>query len=312
VRHPQRFVGAFMFNWKAPETEARIDHAFGELDLRTACLFPAMHGYQVDDEAVAAVCRSAERYGRAVFVHCGLLSVGVRKKLGLPSRFDLRNGDPLAVAAIALRYPGVPFVIPHFGAGLFRSADGRRRSAEYRADTSSSNSWIKFNPGLTLRRSSPGRSIARAEQAAVRHGLVVLPRAERGGLQRSRRFHRPGKRRRSPASVRGNFANLRLANLFSPLDRLGSGCHCTPWHLCETFRTAGTDYTAELRSEAPERGARFPGPLKSDGALDQALRLCLLPACLSIGRIQLTITSPLSADCRRCRPARAVSGAEYV
>jgi predicted TIM-barrel fold metal-dependent hydrolase len=152
ARHPGRFVGAFMFNPNAPETEARIDRAFGELNLTTACLFPAMHGYSMDDEAVAAVCRSAERHRRAVFVHCGLLSVGVRKKLGLPSRFDLRKGDPLAVAAIAVRYPGVPFVIPHFGAGLFREALMAAEVApNIVLDTSSSNAWIKFTPGLTLR-----------------------------------------------------------------------------------------------------------------------------------------------------------------
>jgi predicted TIM-barrel fold metal-dependent hydrolase len=87
-----------------------------------------------------------------VFVHCGLLSVGVRKKLGLPSRFDLRKGDPLAVAAIAVRYPDVPFVIPHFGAGLFREALMAADAApNIVLDTSSSNSWIAFNPGLTLR-----------------------------------------------------------------------------------------------------------------------------------------------------------------
>ena len=141
-----------MFNPKAPEAEARIARAFGELGLRTVCLFPAMHGYSLDDEVVAAVCRAAEAHGRAVFVHCGLLSVGVRKKLGLPSRFDLRKGDPLAVAAIALRYPAVPFVIPHFGAGLFREALMAADAApNVVLDTSSSNSWIKFNPGLTLR-----------------------------------------------------------------------------------------------------------------------------------------------------------------
>jgi nicotinate-nucleotide--dimethylbenzimidazole phosphoribosyltransferase len=45
------------------------------------------------------VFAAAQQHSRAVFVHCGLLSVGVRKKLGLPSPFDLRLGDPLAVAA---------------------------------------------------------------------------------------------------------------------------------------------------------------------------------------------------------------------
>ena len=74
--------------------------------------------------------------------------MGVRKKLGLPSRFDLRKGDPLAVAAIAVRYPGVPFVIPHFGAGLFREALMAADVApNIVLDTSSSNAWIKFTPG---------------------------------------------------------------------------------------------------------------------------------------------------------------------
>jgi predicted TIM-barrel fold metal-dependent hydrolase len=152
ARHPGFFVGGFMFNPNTPHTGTRIDRAFGALGLRTACLFPAMHGYRIDDEGVREVCESAEQHGRAVFVHCGLLSVGVRKKLGLPSRFDLRNGDPLAVAALAVRYPGVPFVIPHFGAGLFREALMAADAApNIVLDTSSSNSWIKFNPGLTLR-----------------------------------------------------------------------------------------------------------------------------------------------------------------
>ena len=152
ARHPGRFVGAFMFNPNVPKTGARIDRAFGELGLRTACLFPAMHGYSMDDEGVTEVCESAERLGRAVFVHCGLLSMGVRRKLGLASRFDLRKGDPLAVAAVALRYPGVPFVIPHFGAGLFREALMAADAApNIVLDTSSSNSWIKYTSGLTLR-----------------------------------------------------------------------------------------------------------------------------------------------------------------
>ena len=151
-RHPDRFVGGFMFNPNTPHTGARIDRAFGELGLRTVCLFPAMHGYSMDDEGVTEVCESAEKHQRAVFVHCGFLSVGVRKKLGLPSRFDLRNGDPLAVAAVAVRYPGVSFVIPHFGAGLFREALMAVDAApNIMLDTSSSNSWIKFHPGLTLR-----------------------------------------------------------------------------------------------------------------------------------------------------------------
>jgi predicted TIM-barrel fold metal-dependent hydrolase len=70
----------------------------------------------------------------------------------LPSRFDLRLGDPLAVAAVAVRHPGVPVIIPHFGAGLFREAlMAADQAPNIVLDSSSSNGWIKFHHGLTLR-----------------------------------------------------------------------------------------------------------------------------------------------------------------
>jgi hypothetical protein len=94
---------------------------------------------------------AAAHPGTAVFVHCGVLSVGVRRKLGLPSRFDLRLGDPLGVARLALAYPQVPFIIPHFGAGFFREAlMAADACANIYLDTSSSNAWIRYTPDLTL------------------------------------------------------------------------------------------------------------------------------------------------------------------
>jgi hypothetical protein len=75
----------------------------------------------------------------------------VRKRLGLPSRFDLRLGDPLAVARVALGFPGVPVILPHFGAGFFREAlMAADQCPDIHLDTSSSNGWTKFHPGLTL------------------------------------------------------------------------------------------------------------------------------------------------------------------
>jgi predicted TIM-barrel fold metal-dependent hydrolase len=80
-----------------------------------------------------------------------VLSVGVRKKLGLPSPFDLRLGDPLAVARVAARFPTVPVIVPHFGAGLFREAlMAADQCANIHLDTSSSNSWMRYHPRLTL------------------------------------------------------------------------------------------------------------------------------------------------------------------
>jgi predicted TIM-barrel fold metal-dependent hydrolase len=151
ARHSSRFVGAFMFDPTASDAPARLARALGELQLRLVALFPAMHRYPLSDPSVAAVFEAAQAHGAAVFVHCGALTVGVRKKLGLPSPFDWRLGDPLALAAVAVRYPAVPVIIPHFGAGFLREAlMAADECPSILLDTSSSNGWMKYHPGLTL------------------------------------------------------------------------------------------------------------------------------------------------------------------
>jgi uncharacterized protein len=150
-RHPARFVGFFMFNPMQGDNQERLFRSLGEQRLRGICLFPAMHGYRLDDECVREVFAAADTAGAVVFAHCGMLSVGIRKKLGLPSPFDMRLGDPLALAATAVRFPGVPVIVPHFGAGLFREAlMAADQCPNIHLDTSSSNGWMKYHPGLTL------------------------------------------------------------------------------------------------------------------------------------------------------------------
>jgi predicted TIM-barrel fold metal-dependent hydrolase len=150
ARHPSRFVGLFMFNPVAVDAELRLERAL-EGGMRAIGLFPAMHGYHLDDQRVAGTFAAAARRQAAVFVHCGALTVGVRRKLALPSAFDWRLGDPLGVAAVAVKFPTVPVIVPHFGAGFFREAlMAADQCSTIHLDTSSSNGWIKYHPGLTL------------------------------------------------------------------------------------------------------------------------------------------------------------------
>ena len=153
ARHPSRFVGFFMVDPTAADAPARTAHALQQLGLRAICLFPAMQRYSLHDQRVRDIVQLAASHpGTAVFVHCGALSVGVRKKLGLPSRFDVRYGNPLDLHALAADHPAVPFIVPHFGAGLFREALllADLASNVY-LDTSSTNRWIAYHHGLTLR-----------------------------------------------------------------------------------------------------------------------------------------------------------------
>jgi predicted TIM-barrel fold metal-dependent hydrolase len=151
AKHPTRFVGYFMVNPNSADALARTHAAVYAQRLRCLCLFPAMHHTALDDERVRKVIDAAVGGDARVFVHCGQLTVGVRKALGLPSAFDIRLGDPLEVARLANAYPSVPFIVPHFGAGFLREAlIAADMCPNIYLDTSSSNRWIRFVPGLTL------------------------------------------------------------------------------------------------------------------------------------------------------------------
>ena len=145
-KFPQRFYAYAMINPTAPDAAAQAESALSSGQIRGLCFFPAMHRYSIqDDRATALLDRASRKAGVVAFVHCGVLSVGVRRKLGLPSLFDMRFSNPIDLHAIALRYPQVKFVVPHFGAGYFREAlmlcD---LCPNVFLDTSSSNSWMRY------------------------------------------------------------------------------------------------------------------------------------------------------------------------
>jgi uncharacterized protein len=145
-RYPQRFYGYAMVNPVAPDAIQQAQSALTGGNIRGLCFFPAMHRYSIQDDRVAALLDLvAAQPGTIAFVHCGVLSVGIRKKLGLPSLFDMRFSNPIDLHAVALRYPQIRFVVPHFGAGYFREAlmlcD---LCPNIYLDTSSSNSWMRY------------------------------------------------------------------------------------------------------------------------------------------------------------------------
>jgi uncharacterized protein len=149
-RHPTRVIGFFMLNPLTEDAPARVRRATGELGLRGVCLFPAMHRYSLREPRLALVLEALPP-ACVVFVHCGILSVGARKKLGLTSAFEIRYGQPLDVQALASSWPHLRFIVPHFGAGFFREAlMAAATCSNIYLDTSSSNAWMALTPGLTL------------------------------------------------------------------------------------------------------------------------------------------------------------------
>jgi len=147
---PHRFYGYFMLDPTQPDAVSRMAEAVKNPHLHAVCLFPAMHTYSIADARVVPILELASDHHLAVFVHCGALSVGVRQKLGLPSQFNLSYSNPLHLHPVALHFPRIRFVVPHFGAGLLREtlmvAD---LCPNVYIDTSSGNGWMKYE-GLDL------------------------------------------------------------------------------------------------------------------------------------------------------------------
>ncbi len=141
---PHRFFGWFFLNPLAPDAAARCGAALSS-GLQTVCLFPVMHAYSLSDPRVEEVLQTALQHRATVFVHFGILSVGIRTRLDIPSPFDMRFANPLDLHPVALRHPSLNFTVPHFGAGFFRETLMLASLCpNVYLDTSSSNSWIRF------------------------------------------------------------------------------------------------------------------------------------------------------------------------
>lgn len=148
---PERFFGYFMLDPLQPDSLQRVQAAAANRHLHCICLFPAMHKYSVADARLTPLLEAAAAARLAVFVHCGSISVGVRNKLGLESNFDMRFSNPLDLHPVALKFPQIRFVVPHFGAGMFREALMLADLCpNVWLDTSSSNRWMMYE-GLDLR-----------------------------------------------------------------------------------------------------------------------------------------------------------------
>ena len=95
AQFPERFWGYFMVDPQQPDLVSRIEAAAANPCLHAICLFPSMHHFAMTDKRLYPVFELCAKHYLSVFVHCGVLTVGVRKRLGLKSSFDMRLSNPL-------------------------------------------------------------------------------------------------------------------------------------------------------------------------------------------------------------------------
>jgi len=144
---PERITGYLMLDPTHADDVDVLRQGVQRQGLKGVTLFPAMHHFHAYDERLYPLFQAAAELGIPVFMHFGVLKVSIRDKLGLPNVFDLRYADPIDLHKAAIDFPGVNFIIPHFGCGYFREALmlGAQVPNVY-VDTSSSNTWLTYMP----------------------------------------------------------------------------------------------------------------------------------------------------------------------
>jgi predicted TIM-barrel fold metal-dependent hydrolase len=144
---PERIIGYLMLDPTQPNAPELVREGVQRYGLKGVTLFPAMHHFHASDERLYPLYQAATDLKTPVFMHFGVLKVSIRDKLGLPNIFDLRYADPIDLHKAAIDFPGLNFIIPHFGCGYFREALmlGAQAPNVY-IDTSSSNTWLTYMP----------------------------------------------------------------------------------------------------------------------------------------------------------------------
>ncbi|HAK54192.1 MAG TPA: 2-amino-3-carboxymuconate-6-semialdehyde decarboxylase [Acidobacteria bacterium] len=135
---PDRFVGYTTFDPTNRENAHRLQQQVDEGGVRGLKLYPMAGHFHADDDACFPVYEVCADKGIPVIIHFGI---------SIDATHDLRYGNPLDLSHIALRFPSVRWIIPHFGTGFFREA--LMLAAQYQnvyLDTSSSNNWVQYAP----------------------------------------------------------------------------------------------------------------------------------------------------------------------
>jgi predicted TIM-barrel fold metal-dependent hydrolase len=140
-----RLIGYAMVNPLENGAAAALERAVAEHGFAGVALFPALFRFSMTSDEAYAVLDVANRHRLCVFVHCGILKMAFRTKLGLPSAFDATFANPLSLQRPAVDFPSAKFIVPHLGSGMFREllmlAD---QAGNVYSDTSGVSGWAKY------------------------------------------------------------------------------------------------------------------------------------------------------------------------
>jgi predicted TIM-barrel fold metal-dependent hydrolase len=137
--HPARFAGFAHHDPFSSNAPAELERAVRMLGLRGYKVIAPFHPHRLDDDRLYPLWEACERLGIPVLIHFG------------PLRYEGivagPNISPLVLQDVARAFPGVPFIVPHFGCGYPRELlHVMWVCGNVYVDTSGSNEWMRWMP----------------------------------------------------------------------------------------------------------------------------------------------------------------------
>jgi len=140
VRRNPKFIGFAHHDPFMKDAAGELRRAVTELGLKGyKILAPSLAG-PIDDPALDPLWAEAERLGIPVLIHFGVLGGGG----GIARHVNI---DPLMLQDAAKGFPGINFILPHFGAGYPRELLHLCWVCpNVHVDSSGNNEWVRWMP----------------------------------------------------------------------------------------------------------------------------------------------------------------------
>lgn len=138
--HPDRFIGFAHNNPEKENAADELEHGLRDLGLKGYKILGPDIKTPFSDRKFDPLWEICQNYGVPVLIHFGLLGAAGGTATGV-------NYSPLSIADVALRFPHLNFVVPHFGCtcmGDLLQLCWTRPNVW--VDSSGSNQWIRWMP----------------------------------------------------------------------------------------------------------------------------------------------------------------------
>ena len=138
--YPDRFIGYAHHNLFAEDAAELLEKAVREQGLKGYKILSPVLDKPITDRQAYPVWEVCEKYDIPVLIHFGIMGAGG----GIAYN---ENINPQILEPVAKEFPGVKFIIPHFGCGHPRELLFLGWVCEnVYVDTSGSNQWMRWMP----------------------------------------------------------------------------------------------------------------------------------------------------------------------